>query len=139
MPGLALALVANPRVLLHARRHLHQDLVLRLHACVSPWQVGQGSTISVPVPPHTEHVLATEKKPCWNLCCPRPPHCVQVTGCLPLAAPDPLAVRAGLAAANLDLALDSEDRLFKLQRQVVAQIAPALHPRSLAPRRRRPC
>jgi ATP-dependent Lon protease len=27
-----------------------------------------GFTISVPVPPHTEQVFATEKKPCWNLC-----------------------------------------------------------------------
>src|SRR5260370_18244668 len=31
LPGFALALVSNARILLHTRRHLHQDRVLRLN------------------------------------------------------------------------------------------------------------
>src|SRR6267154_278757 len=65
-------------------------IVCSLVTRVSALHVWHGSTISVPVPPHTEQVRATEKNPCWNLCCPRPPHCVQVTGALPFAAPVPL-------------------------------------------------
>src|SRR6478672_8567817 len=56
----------------------------------SPRHPGHGSLITVPVPLHREHVLATEKNPCWNRTCPRPPHCVQVAGALPFCAPVPL-------------------------------------------------
>ena len=53
-------------------------------------------------------------------------------GSLALGRARSLAVRAGLHAADRDLLLLAEDRLFELQRQVVAQIASALHARSLA-------
>src|SRR6185312_4665590 len=42
-----------------------------------------------------------------------------------------LAVGAGLHAPDGDLLLLAEDRLLELERQVVAQVASALHPRSL--------
>ena len=90
----------------------------------------QGSLIIVPVPLQREQVFATEKNPCWNRTCPRPPHCVHVAGALPFALPGAAAVVARLLPADADLLLHAEDRLFKLQRQVVAQVAPALHPRS---------
>src|SRR3954462_8415400 len=57
-----------------------------------PWQVGHGSLISVPVPPHFEHGCEIEKRP-WPCCSiPRPWQREQTVGDVPGFAPEPLPV-----------------------------------------------
>src|SRR3954452_24254980 len=57
-----------------------------------PWQVGHGSLISVPVPPHFEHGCEMEKRP-WPCCSmPRPWQREQTVGEVPGFAPEPLQV-----------------------------------------------
>ena len=86
----------------------------------------------LPVPLHTGHVRATEKNPCCERICPRPPHCWQVSGCLPSSDPVPRAVVAHFRAADLDLPLLAEHRLFELQLHVVLQVAATLRARRAA-------
>ena len=105
---------------------------------VSPWQVLQGLRMTVPVPLQTGQVRATEKKPCCERIWPRPPHCWQVSGCLPPSEPVPRAVFAGLGAADGDLALDAEDGFFELEPHVELEVAAALLAGGAAAARR-PC
>src|SRR3954451_13626901 len=57
-----------------------------------PWQVGHGSLISVPVPPHLEHGCEIEKRPCPCCSIPRPWQREHTVGEVPGLAPDPLQV-----------------------------------------------
>jgi hypothetical protein len=54
-----------------------------------PEQVGQGSFISVPVPPQSEHGCEIEKRPCDCASTPRPLQREQTVGWVPGFAPVP--------------------------------------------------
>src|SRR3569623_1076446 len=54
-----------------------------------PWQLAHGSLITLPLPRQRGQVCCSEKKPCCIRTWPTPPQVVQVTGLLPLAAPEP--------------------------------------------------
>src|SRR4051794_7885693 len=60
-----------------------------------PWQVGQGSLISVPVPPHWRHGWEIEKRPCDSASTPRPWQRLQTVGVVPGFAPVPWQVVQG--------------------------------------------
>ena len=54
-----------------------------------PSQFAQGLRTTRPSPRQTGQVVEIIRKPCECITCPRPPHCWQVSGCVPGAAPLP--------------------------------------------------
>ena len=68
------------------------DKVLFCLVRPAPWQVGHGSLTILPLPWHFGQVCCTEKKPCCMRTWPCPPQVVQLTGCVPGRAPEPLQV-----------------------------------------------
>ncbi len=54
-----------------------------------PEQPGHRSLITWPVPRHRPHVRVMEKKPCWTVTCPRPPHAPHRSAFVPFRAPLP--------------------------------------------------
>ena len=90
-----------------------------------PAHVRQGSSITVPWPPHWPHVLAIVKKPCWKRIWPVPRHAAQV--CAPRRPWRPLAL-AGPARRqtwDVDDLLGTENGFFKPDLEIVAQVLPA--------------
>src|SRR3954454_21602054 len=66
-----------------------------------PWHVGQGSLISVPVPPHWRHGCEIEKRPCDSASTPRPWQRLQTVGLVPGFAPVPRPVGQGGASGTV--------------------------------------
>ncbi len=64
-------------------------------------QVGQGSLISVPVPPHLWHGWEIENRPCDSASTPRPLQALQTVGEVPGLAPVPWQVVQGADSATL--------------------------------------
>ena len=60
-----------------------------------PWQVGQGSLISVPVPWQRRQGWEIENSPCDSASTPRPLQSEQIVGWVPGLAPVPLQVGQG--------------------------------------------
>src|SRR3954454_8042070 len=66
-----------------------------------PWQVGHGSLISVPVPPHWRHGWEIEKSPCDSASTPRPWQRLHTVGLVPGFAPVPRQVGHGAASGTV--------------------------------------
>src|SRR5260370_33728700 len=131
LPRPALARVANPRILLHARRYLHQDRVFRLHprlALARHARVNDQRSRTAAHragPRHRKEPLLEPLLPAAAAL--RPRH-----RALALRRARTLAIRARLHPPDRDLLLLAEDRLLQLPRQVVPQLASTLRARGLA-------
>ena len=68
------------------------DSVLCFFTRPAPWQVAQGSGMTLPVPWQVGQVCWIEKKPCETRTSPWPWQVVQVLGCVPGFAPVPWQV-----------------------------------------------
>src|SRR5260370_14033590 len=128
---LALARVANPRILLHARRHLHQNRVLCLHPRLA---FARRARINNQSPRPAAHRAGPRhrKEPLLKSLLAAPATLRTRHRGLALRSARTLAVRARLHPPDRDLLLLAEDRLLELQRQVIPQIASTLTARSPA-------
>ncbi len=62
---------------------------LTVRTAPAPWHVGQGSSITVPVPPHCEHGCEIENIPWPCVSIPRPSQLGHTDGAVPGLAPVP--------------------------------------------------
>ena len=62
---------------------------LTVRTAPAPWQVGQGSSITVPEPPQREQGWEIENMPCPCVSMPRPSQRGQTDGVVPGLAPVP--------------------------------------------------
>ena len=67
----------------------------------APWQVRQGSGITLPEPPQRGQARSMEKKPWLARTRPWPPQVWQLCACVPGRAPDPSQVSQVMAAGTL--------------------------------------
>src|SRR5450631_2356118 len=128
----ALRLVTDARAVFNSSRHLHMDGVLAMRACIS---LASGAWIRDYRTSTAACRTCTRDGKEALLVANLPSSLALVAGGRAARArrAGAVAVDANLQPANLDIGVLAEDGIRKLDRQVVAQILPALNPRSFAP------
>ncbi len=112
---------------------------LTVRTAPEPAQVGQGSSITVPLPPQREQGWEIENMPCPCVSIPRPSQRGHTFGVVPGLAPVPWQVEHSAAGGHRQWNLRARDRLVEGDPHLGLQVASALGARAWrADRRRRP-